>query len=222
MGSLIFAIACGVFSCSMWDLVPGSGIEPWPPALGAQSPSHWTTRKSPVILNSGSSNIKDKKLKNHNVKLTVKEQLFKFSLRTKTEGKASVQNSAGNLRIQSFLHLVLSANDCESTSIVDFDSANELQWVGALRNMESVSQEAGCVSSGARLKSSTSPTWFCLLLQPIESEILKKSKTNDAEHMFSGWGGGAGVTWVTAEKQLQLVCCECSFVKGLTITTADM
>ena len=127
MGSLIFAIACGVFSCSMWDLVPGSGIEPWPPALGAQSPSHWTTRKSPVILNSGSSNIKDKKLKNHNVKLTVKEQLFKFSLRTKTEGKASVQNSAGNLRIQSFLHLVLSANDCESTSIVDFDSANELQ-----------------------------------------------------------------------------------------------
>ena len=26
--------------CSMWDLVPGQGIESWPPALGAWSLSH--------------------------------------------------------------------------------------------------------------------------------------------------------------------------------------
>ena len=29
----------------MWDLVPCAGIEPRPSALGAQSPSHWTTRE---------------------------------------------------------------------------------------------------------------------------------------------------------------------------------
>ena len=33
----------GSFSCSMWDLVPWPGIEPWPLALGAQSLSHWAT-----------------------------------------------------------------------------------------------------------------------------------------------------------------------------------
>ena len=35
------------FSCSMWDLVLLPGIEPWPPVLGAQSLSHWTTREVP-------------------------------------------------------------------------------------------------------------------------------------------------------------------------------
>ena len=37
-------------SCSMWDLVPWPGTEPGPPALGAQSLSHWTTRKVPHTL----------------------------------------------------------------------------------------------------------------------------------------------------------------------------
>ena len=32
-------------SCSMWGLVPQPGIEPWPPALGAQSLNHWTTKE---------------------------------------------------------------------------------------------------------------------------------------------------------------------------------
>ena len=40
--------ACGIFSCSMWDLVPWPGIEPGPLALGAQSLSDWTIRKSPL------------------------------------------------------------------------------------------------------------------------------------------------------------------------------
>ena len=31
-----------------WDLVPWPGIEPGPPALGAQSLSHWTTREVPL------------------------------------------------------------------------------------------------------------------------------------------------------------------------------
>ena len=31
----------------MWDLAPCLGIEPRPPALGAQSLSHWTTREVP-------------------------------------------------------------------------------------------------------------------------------------------------------------------------------
>ena len=32
----------------MWDLVPQLGIEPGPPALGAWSLSHWTTREGPL------------------------------------------------------------------------------------------------------------------------------------------------------------------------------
>ena len=35
----------GIFSHSMWDLVPWPGIEPGPLALGAPSLSHWTTRE---------------------------------------------------------------------------------------------------------------------------------------------------------------------------------
>ena len=49
-GVLIFAAACRIFSCDMrtlscgmWDPLPWPG----PPALGAWSLSHWTTRKVP-------------------------------------------------------------------------------------------------------------------------------------------------------------------------------
>ena len=38
-------MACRIFSCSVWDRVPWPGTEPRPPALGAQSLSHWTTRE---------------------------------------------------------------------------------------------------------------------------------------------------------------------------------
>ena len=41
----VLVAACRIFSCSMWDLVLWPGINPGPPALGAQSLSHWTTRK---------------------------------------------------------------------------------------------------------------------------------------------------------------------------------
>ena len=34
-------------SCSMWYLIPWPGMEPKPPALGAQSLSYWTTREVP-------------------------------------------------------------------------------------------------------------------------------------------------------------------------------
>ena len=34
----------------MWDLVPQPGIKPGPPALGARSLTHWTTRKVPTFL----------------------------------------------------------------------------------------------------------------------------------------------------------------------------
>ena len=40
--SSIFAAACGIFHCGMWDLVP--------PELGAQSLGHWTTREVPKLL----------------------------------------------------------------------------------------------------------------------------------------------------------------------------
>ena len=37
------------FIFNTWDLVPLPGIEPGPPALGAQSPSHWTIRGVPLV-----------------------------------------------------------------------------------------------------------------------------------------------------------------------------
>ena len=37
-------------SCSLWDLAPRPGIEPGPPALGAQGLSHWTTRELPLTF----------------------------------------------------------------------------------------------------------------------------------------------------------------------------
>ena len=42
-------LSCGIqdLSCSMWDLVPWSGVESRPLALGVQSLSHWTTGKVP-------------------------------------------------------------------------------------------------------------------------------------------------------------------------------
>ena len=51
----IFVVACGILSwgmwalsCGVWDIVPWPGIKPGPPALGAWSLSHWTTREVPV------------------------------------------------------------------------------------------------------------------------------------------------------------------------------
>ena len=46
----LLVAACGllVVAC-MWDLAPRPGIEPGPPALGVQSPTHWTTREVPGI-----------------------------------------------------------------------------------------------------------------------------------------------------------------------------
>ena len=45
----IFIAACGIFSCGMRDLIPWPGMEPGPPALGAWSLNHWTTREVPQI-----------------------------------------------------------------------------------------------------------------------------------------------------------------------------
>ena len=44
----LFYLAALGLSCSMWDLVPWPGIEPRPRPLGAQSLSHWITRKVPI------------------------------------------------------------------------------------------------------------------------------------------------------------------------------
>ena len=48
----VLSLSCSIyriFSCGMWDLVPWPGIEPGPPALGARSLSHWTTREVLVL-----------------------------------------------------------------------------------------------------------------------------------------------------------------------------
>ena len=42
-----FNLAALGLSCGMRDLVPWPGMEPGPPALGAQSLNHWTTREVP-------------------------------------------------------------------------------------------------------------------------------------------------------------------------------
>ena len=54
----VLVLVPGIFSCGMWDLVPHSGIAQRPPAWGAWSLSHWTTRevlpsllkRAPVLL----------------------------------------------------------------------------------------------------------------------------------------------------------------------------
>ena len=43
----VLVVARRIFSCSMGDLVPSSGIEPGSPTLGAQSLGRWTTREVP-------------------------------------------------------------------------------------------------------------------------------------------------------------------------------
>ena len=47
----VLVAACGIFNLcwDMWDLVSRPGIEPGPPALGAQSLSHQTTREVLVL-----------------------------------------------------------------------------------------------------------------------------------------------------------------------------
>ena len=43
--SVVLTLCCG-----MLDLVPQTGIEPMPLALGLQSLNHWTTREVPVSI----------------------------------------------------------------------------------------------------------------------------------------------------------------------------
>ena len=50
VNSTLSIMARELLSCSMWDLVPWSGIEPGHPALGAWWPSHWTTREVPKSI----------------------------------------------------------------------------------------------------------------------------------------------------------------------------
>ena len=47
----MLGLSCGardILVVSTWDLVLCPGIEPKPPALGAQNLSHWTTREVPA------------------------------------------------------------------------------------------------------------------------------------------------------------------------------
>ena len=44
-------MTCGVFSCSLWDLVPRSVFESGPPALGAWSLSHWDHQGRLCLIN---------------------------------------------------------------------------------------------------------------------------------------------------------------------------
>ena len=50
MAVRIFVAAFGISSCGVWDLSPSPGIEPRPPALGAQSLNHWTIREVPQLI----------------------------------------------------------------------------------------------------------------------------------------------------------------------------
>lgn len=48
---------CHVACEGMWDLVSWLGIEPKPPALGAQSLNSWTAREVPLFLNDSSLSL---------------------------------------------------------------------------------------------------------------------------------------------------------------------
>ena len=42
-------VACELFGCSMWDIVPWLGLEPRSSPLGVWSLSHWTIKEVPTI-----------------------------------------------------------------------------------------------------------------------------------------------------------------------------
>ena len=46
----VLIVACGLFSCSMWDIVPWPMFKLRPPALEARSHSYWPTRKALDVL----------------------------------------------------------------------------------------------------------------------------------------------------------------------------
>ena len=46
----IYLLDCAGLIAACKNLVPQPGIEARPPALGAQSPNHWTTREVPTAL----------------------------------------------------------------------------------------------------------------------------------------------------------------------------
>ena len=50
LGTPGLSLAFGIFSCSLWDLVPQPEMEPRPPALGARRVSHCITREVPDYL----------------------------------------------------------------------------------------------------------------------------------------------------------------------------
>ena len=52
LAALGLSCSIWVFSCSMWNLVSRLGIEPRPPALGAQTLTYWTTREVPEEISS--------------------------------------------------------------------------------------------------------------------------------------------------------------------------
>ena len=45
----VLVVACRIFSCGTWDLVPWPGVEAGLPALGAQNLNHWITREVPYL-----------------------------------------------------------------------------------------------------------------------------------------------------------------------------
>ena len=46
----VLVAAYGIFSCSMWNLVPRPGVKPRPPAMGTWNLSYWITRDPQVIF----------------------------------------------------------------------------------------------------------------------------------------------------------------------------
>ena len=101
---LFIYLAAPGLSCGMWDLVPWRGIEPGPPALGAGSLSHWTTREVPGssfvdLIWLGSNSISVSKLsklnkfadtqKNHIVSIKFKSVLHKFTRHINVSNKSS-------------------------------------------------------------------------------------------------------------------------------------
>ena len=46
----VFSCSMQTLSCSMWDIVPRPGIEPWPSSLEAWTLSYWTIREVPHLV----------------------------------------------------------------------------------------------------------------------------------------------------------------------------
>ena len=100
-----FSLHYGVqtLSCGMWNLVLWARIELVPPALGAQSLSHWTTKEVPILPPDSRSNQKSTNRDLHQVCFTSVHLWAQYLVKQMALQQPTQQHHIGSHRIQTLL-----------------------------------------------------------------------------------------------------------------------